>query len=400
MQLPILLYDIGKWFGLIGFVFLALLIFSGDSARFWDRIFGLDKIIKFQRKFALFTSFFIIFHPLLFVLSGSPILNYTIPDFSVLPLALGIIALYIFIVVMIASYIYKRISYDIWQYIHFLTYILFFFSLYHAFNWGSDSNNLFIQILYAVSLILLVIGLIYRTQYKIRKRYSGKFFVDNIKWETGDTYTLNIRQERKIKFKAGQFCFLRLNKNKLHARHPFTIASSPDEQMLRFTIKNTGRFTETASKLQVGEEVLIDGPFGIFTERDSENDLVFIAGGVGITPFISMIRDHLFKNKKQNIFLLYCSKTKKDIIFEKELDSINESWLEIVYILNQDNILKSENNFEYGYITKTIVQKYIKNPDSSSFYICGPTAMKSATKKILNDLRIPEKNIHTENFFW
>ena len=400
MELSILLYNIGKWFGLIGFASLTFLIFSGDTARFWDRLFGLDKIIKFQRKFALFPSFFVIFHPVLFVLSGGKIFNYIVPDFSVLPLALGIIALYIFIGVMFASYMYKKISYTVWQYIHILTYILFLLGIYHAFYWGSDSDNTFIQILYIFSLVLFIIGVVYRTQYKIRKIYSGKSFVDYIKWETKDTFILDIRSEKKIKFKAGQFCFLRLNKNKLHARHPFTIASSPEDKLLRFIIKNTGRFTQTASKLKRGEEVLIDGPFGTFIEKDNKKDLVFIAGGVGITPFISMINDHISKNKNQNITLLYGSKTQKDIIFRKELDLINKNWLKIIYILNQESPNSKDNNFEYGYITKEILQKYIKDLNNSDYYICGPVKMKDLALEILNDLKVNRKNVYFEDFFW
>ena len=156
-------YLLGKLAGLIGFLFLSLLIFSGDTARFFDRFFGMDKIIKFQRKFALVTTIFVFLHPVFFVLSGRSVLPYIIPDFSVIPLALGTISLYIFIIVMIASKIYKRISYNIWQYIHLLTYLLFFFSLYHAVNWGSDYKLVPLKIIYGITLMFLVTGIIYRT---------------------------------------------------------------------------------------------------------------------------------------------------------------------------------------------------------------------------------------------
>lgn len=400
MQLSTLLYTIGKYFGIIGFAFLAFLIFSGDTARFWNKLFGLDKIIKFQRKFSLLTAIFVLFHPIFFILSGQSALNFIIPDFSALPLALGIVAAYLFIIVMIASSIYKRISYTAWQYIHVLTYILFFFGLYHAFNWGSDSDSWYMQLLYAISLIAVIIGIIYRTQYKIRKKYSGKFFIKNIQWETKDTFTLTIKPEKKFQFKAGQFCFLRLNKNKLYARHPFTISSSPDEDDLQFTIKNTGRFTKTASELKSGEEILIDGPFGNFIEQDNENDLVFIAGGVGITPFISIIKDHSNHKKTRNITLVYGSRTKEDIIFKNKFDSIEENWFKKIYILSQDNCSSATNCIESGYITKTIVEKYVKNINNASFYICGPELMKDSAKKILKDLKIRKKNILVEDFFW
>src|SRR3989344_4337666 len=221
-----ILYLLGKLAGLVGFLFLSLLIFSGDTARFFDKFFGMDKIIKFQRKFALFTIIFVLAHPIFFALSSKSILPYIMPDFSVIPLALGTISLYIFIIVMIASKIYKRISYNIWQYIHLLTYFLFFFSLYHAVNWGSD--------------------------YKIKQKYAGKFYVQEIKTETKDTFALVLKSEKAFSFKAAQFCFLRLNKDKLYTRNPFTISSSPKEATMCFTVKLEGRFTKTLSELKKG----------------------------------------------------------------------------------------------------------------------------------------------------
>lgn len=141
-------------------------------------------------------------------------------------------------------------------------------SFYHAFFFGSDSNNLIIKAIYLILLVVFMIGVIYRINYKI-KQLKNKYYVDSIYWETKDTFTIKFRQKEKLKFKAGQFCFLRinkekLNKTKLYARHPFTISSSPDEETLNFTIKLAGRFTKTISELKKDEEVIIEGPFGIF----------------------------------------------------------------------------------------------------------------------------------------
>lgn len=399
MEFSGLMYSIGQWCGIFGFLSLSFLIFSGDTARFWDGIFGLDRIIKFQRKFALFTAFFILFHPVFFVLSGQPLLSYIIPNFALLPLALGIVAGYIFLIVMLCSAVYKRVSYTAWQYIHVLTYILFAFAIYHAFFWGSDSAEFGMQLMYGITLLAVTIGAIFRTQYKIRKRFAGKFFIKEVRKETEDSFTLIIKPEKKFVFKAGQFCFLRLNKNSLHARHPFTIANAPDEEDLRFTIKNTGRFTQTASELKAGEEILIDGPFGKFTEVAGKNDLVFLAGGVGITPFLSMVKNRLLKKDGQNIILLYCSRSKENIIAKNEFDAIDESWFKKVYILSDEKGDLDE-GMEKGYLTEALIKKYVPNIESSVFYICGPMPMKNAAKKILAGLQVSSKNIIIEDFFW
>ena len=345
------------------------------------------KIIIFQRKFSLVTSIFVILHPIFFIISTKSIVKYILPDFTTTPLAIGILSLYLFICIMIASLLYKRISYSKWQYIHILTYILFGLSLYHILTIGSDIQNL--KIIYAFLFAMLCIGIIYRTTYKIKQK-KYKFTVSDIQKETHNVFT--IKTNKTFSFKPGQFCFLRLNKNKLYARHPFTISSSNLDKELSFTVKLKGKFTEELYKLQKNEEIFIDGPFGIFTIEDKTKNLVFIAGGVGITPFMSMIRSQLQSNTKQNITLLYAAKTEEDLIFKEELDKINKDWFKVRYILSREESTFCKN----GYIDKDIVEKEVKDIKNSVFYLCCPEKMKKSLKKSL----INVNNIKTESFFW
>jgi predicted ferric reductase len=393
LSLSSFFYLIGRLSGLMGFLFLSILIISGDTARFFDRFFGIDKIIKFQRKFSLVVAIFVLFHPVFFIIAGV-LPSYFAPDF-IFPLILGILSFLIFIFVLIVSKLYKRISYRAWQYIHVLIYLLFFFSLYHAIKIGSDSGFLAIKIVYGVLFTAFIMGIIYRINYKLKQR-RNKFYVKDVESETKDTFTLVIEPQQRFSFNSGQFCFLRLNKNRLYANHPFTISSSPKDKYLSFTMKNTGRFTKIASKLEEGDEIIVDGPFGIFTIEDSKKDLVFIAGGVGITPFMSIIKDVAGKEAKQHVTLLYGSRTENDIIFKNELENIKEDWLRKVFVLSNDN----SNNYEKGYIDKKIIKKYVENINNSLFYICGPEPMQKQVVKILKDLGVKKNNIKIESFFW
>ncbi|HLD10697.1 MAG TPA: ferric reductase-like transmembrane domain-containing protein [Candidatus Nanoarchaeia archaeon] len=388
-----LFYTLGKLSGLIGFLCLSFLIFSGDTARFFDRFFGIDKIIKFQRRFSLITCFFVLFHPIFFMLSSKNILNYIFPDFTFIVLAFGIISFYIFIIIMISSLIYKRISYKSWQYIHVLIYILFFFSFYHAIN-GSDFS--YLKFFYIILFILVIIGIIYRTIYKIKTK--PEFKVKKVIKETKDIFTLVLFSNKKFNFIPGQFCFLRLNKDKLYARHPFSIVSSPQEKNLSFTIKLKGRFTQELLKLKEEEEVILDGPFGIFTIQESNKDIVFIAGGIGITPFMSIIRNQVLTQKKQKITLFYCVKTRDDLIFKEELNNIKVDWLKVIYIFSEDS--NYPGSCEFGYPSKEIIKKYLWNVENSLFYICGPEPMKKSCKKFISNLNVKKKNIIVEDFFW
>lgn len=390
-----LFYEIGKICGITGFFLLSFLIFSGDTARFWNRFVGLDKIIKFQRKFSYFVAFFVICHPIFFILANGFNINFIIPNFAYAPLTIGVLSMYIFIGIMIASKLYKMISYRTWQYIHILTYVLFFFAMFHAYNAGSNSEELTVP--YSIALVAIFIGIVYRTQYKVRARKTSKFKVKDIRSETHDTFTITVDGHKD--FIAGQFCFLRLNKNKLYARHPFTISSTPDEDMT-FTIKLAGRFTQTAKELKPGDEILIDGPFGNFIPK-SEKDLVFIAGGVGITPFISILKDRTKNNINQNITLIYGSRTEADIIFKKEIDAISTPWFKKVYLLSliEDGITIPV-DCEKGFICDDVLKRYVKDVENSLYYICGPEIMKDNAKKLLKEKGVPGGQVFVEDFFW
>ena len=276
---------------------------------------------------------------------------------------------------------------------------MFVFSLYHAYNIGSESNYLFMQVFYVISGVLFVIGVIYRTNYKFKQRFKGNFIIKKIVWETKDTFSIIIENVNhlKVNFKAGQFCFLRINNKKLYARHPFTISSAPNED-LRFTIKLNGRFTKIASELKNGDEIVLEGPFGIFTNNIHSKNLLFIGGGVGMTPFMSLIND--IKNHKnkynQNVDLIYCCRKEEMIIFKKELEDINENWFNKTYFLSEEK--NPSNNYIIGRVSKDFLEKKIKS--NQTIYICGPEPMKNAVKKYLNELGVDKSQIKTEDFFW
>lgn len=165
-------------------------------------------------------------------------------------------------------------------------------------------------------------------------------------------------------------------------------------------MKIQGKFTRALSKLKPGGEVIVDGPFGIFMVKDRVKDLVFMAGGVGLAPFISMIRDKLSEaaSQRQKIVLFYGVRTEADIIYRQELDSIKESWFAKVYVLSNHGSDFAAG--EAGQINQKIIEKYVPNTANSLFYICGPELMKRSLKKILAKLSVSRQKIMIEDFFW
>ena len=398
MQLNNLFNILGRLSGIIALISLALLIFSGDTARFFDRFFGMDRIIKFQRQFSIFVASFVFLHPILFILADSSILYFLIPRFYVLPLAFGVFAFYIFIGVMLSSYFYKRISYRVWQYIHIITYLLLFSVLYHAFFWGTNADKISFQLVYLFIICFVLVGAMYRLIYKMQLKKRPKFFVENIIKDTKDTFSIKLRSTEKLKFVAGQFCFLRLNKEGLYARHPFTISSAPHEESLMFTVKNTGRFTQALLEMKENEELLVDGPFGRFTKRENTGDFIFIAGGVGITPFRSMAMDYIENNRSGKVVLLYAAKKEANLIFKEEFNSLQSDNFQAYYVLSAEE--KNYDNFLFGRIDKKIIEEMIKKTANPTFYICGPEPLKKTVISILEELKVEKERIIFEDFFW
>lgn len=397
LTLSAFFYLIARACGLFGFVLLSTLIISGDVARFFDRFFGLDKIINFHRWYSLVVAVFVIFHPVFIMLSYGNFFDYIVPKTTAIPLSLGILALYAYMVVEISSRIAKRISYRIWQYLHVLTYVLFFFVLYHSLQIGSDTGKLPVQILFGLLLIGIAIGIVYRTSYKLGQR-SNRFTVKEIRWETKDTFTLVLIPNRKINFTPGQFFFLRLEKPGLYARHPFSASNIPSDRNLEFTIKLKGPFTKAASQLKEGEEVKVEGPFGIFTLEKGENDIVFIAFGVGITPFMSLLSAAALAEKKRSIILLYASRSPEDIIFREKLASLKGDWLKQVVLVNTG--ATPENGYLPGRIDSDLIKKHVRDIANSDFYLCGSEEVKAFVKKSLSELGAKPHRIKSEEFFW
>jgi len=401
MELSPLLWQLGKIAGILGYLCLSALIISGDTARFMDRFFGMDRIIKFQRKFSTFTTVLVLSHPIFFMLSSGGWQWAIIPDFSLLPLAVGILALYVMLVIQAASKLYKFISYGWWQVIHILIYALFFMSLYHANNWGSDAGTWWLQAIFMVTFVLMIISIIYRTQYKIRKLFAGTFTVKDLVWETKDTFSLYVNHSKPFKFTPGQFAFIRLDHGRIFSRHPLTISSHPDDEALRFTIKCAGRFTKVASQLKKGQRIKVDGPFGNFVRKDKNRPLLFIAGGVGITPFMSLIKDRAKDlTSKQEVVLLYGSQTRGSIIFEKELHELQKDnpWLTVTHVLSREKTAPAE--MKTGYINKEVMVSSMSDLKSAMVYICGPESLKNSVKQALKDLGMPSSRIKVEDFFW
>ena len=163
---------------------------------------------------------------------------------------------------------------------------------------------------------------------------------------------------------------------------PFTFTSLNKDVNMELTVKGYPRsiypkhlgMTEALHKLKVGDELIIDEPWGTINYKDPG---VFIAGGAGITPFIAILRDLRDKNKLSGNKLIFSNKTKKDVILEEELREMF-SPNDLTLTLSREKV----KGYEFGRVTEDFIKKYISD-FSRQFYICGPKVMVSDLKSIL-----------------
>lgn len=193
-------------------------------------------------------------------------------------------------------------------------------------------------------------------------------------------------------FKPGQATDISINNYIWHdEKRPFTFTSLPQNKTLEFTIKTYPSrvgVTNELLKLKRGDELLIYKPFGSINYR---GEGIFIAGGAGVTPFISIFRQlnsskAIGKNK-----LIFANKTKDDIINKKEFERLLGS--NFINVLSQGNT----GEYEQGYITRELLEKYhVKHADN--IYLCGPPPMMYAVEGFLCDMGVNKKSIVKEKF--
>lgn len=221
-----------------------------------------------------------------------------------------------------------------------------------------------------------------------------------------DTYSFYFTKIKGFEFLPGQYLKMmiegRFADDRGNSRY-FTVASSPTEENYIFI---TTRIIKSAFKknlfsLEKGFKVNVDGPFGnfIFDEK-VKKPLVFLAGGIGITPFRSIIR-YIF-DKKINIPInLFSSFSKKeDIIFGEDFTNAQKNLPAFKYIVTITKTEESKDmwNGETGRIDRILIEKYVKNIHGRLYYIVGPTIMVSAIADILRNMGILSDNIKTEDF--
>ncbi len=226
------------------------------------------------------------------------------------------------------------------------------------------------------------------------KTYIGK--IQKIEEIGSKIKIFQVKIDKDFNFIPGQFMMFGIEVDGKPLKRAFSIANTNKDDYLEFCIKveDKGRLSPLLFNLNIGDLTILEGPYGNFNYKESENDIVFIAAGVGVTPLMSMIRELIQKKINKKITLIYGTREELDLCYIKELKDYNKyGKLNLVLILSRPN---EKWKGEKGHV-QDILTKYLKNINQD-FYICGPPLMVTDTIKKLQELGIKEEQINKEKW--
>jgi predicted ferric reductase len=236
-----------------------------------------------------------------------------------------------------------------------------------------------------------------------------EYVVRELRTETSTVSTLVLeprrdrhqRGYRTLAFAPGQFAWIRLSPSIGAQEHPFTIASSAHLGLwTEFTIRHSGDFTNELRQLRPGSPVWVDGPHGAFTlDLRRCTGLVMIAGGVGITPMMSMLRTLAHRRDRRPHRLVVVARTLDELLFRAELSELQQRLdLTVVELLRSPppSWTGASGAVDEDLLTALLPGAFRRN--QLDYYLCGPPAMVTDVLTVLDGLDVPQPRIHTEQF--
>lgn len=388
--------ELGRLFALSGFILVLYQVMLSSKLPLVERAIGQDKLNGMHRVEGIFGLSLMTAHPVFHF--SSDLINLGKLDLK-FPMILGLIALILVVLTSGSALLFKKLKlkYANWKGLHWINFTILPIVFVHSMLLGTDINAVPALKTYWFllgGLYLLLVAAIIKNRAAQR---AHTFQVERVEKETHNIWNVHLKGDA-VEYKPGQFALLTLiRKGEKPEPHPFTVASSPTSWGLSFSVKAVGDFTSVIKDAHPGDKAVIGVPYGTFsfTLHDALN-LVFIAGGIGITPFMSMLRYMVDRKMERNVLLLWGNKTEADIAFKGELEEMYRVLpsLKVVHVIS--------NQPDYpglkGHIDTQLLQKYLPDYDNAQFFVCGPPSMMESIIKQLKGLGVPKKRIHFEKF--
>jgi predicted ferric reductase len=411
--------ELSSSLAMVGFNIILIEFWLSGRVKLLSKILGVDWVLQVHQLFARTALVFLLVHPFMYTLPSQPIWMMDSSQQNFLGLTLtsgltGMLSLFalIFLVGLAIMRKSSEISYEAWRLSHVvLALVIATVGFIHTIDAGRYAQEVWMKSYWQFMLGLALLSLAWTYMIKPLIQNKNAHEVISIKQVSLGIWELIIKHstEKKMNYQAGQFAWLKIGRSSPLPENPFSIASCSNKNSsdISFLIKDVGDFTRQISQLQIGQKVFIDGPYGNFGAEVFSNDqdqLVMIAGGVGIAPMISVLRqierdqDTKFLNKK--ILLVYGNRVAEQAVNFKDMVNL-ESFknLEVIQLVSEPT---KEWQDLTGVLDTTTLEKILSahhiNPKTAQFLICGPAEMIDSVETSLDQLGAPLAHIASEKF--
>lgn len=365
--------------------------------------FGIDIVYYIHRRISIIALLFTLLHPVLIFAAEPFMLSMLVPTAMPAHLwaALGSL---ISLLLLIATSIWRSrlgIEYDRWRLWHIILAVAALsLAIVHIQLVGYYVDAPWKKTLWVLIPASWILFLAYRRLVKPLLIMRRPFRVTDVREERGNAWTLVIEPEGHagFPFQPGQFAWVSLWHTPFALReHPFSIASSAEHpERLELTIKELGDYTARIGTVKIGERVYLEGPYGAFSiDRQPQAGYVLIAGGIGVAPFMSILRTMADRRDRRPVQLYYAARNWEGLTFREELANLAERIdLETIVILEDP---PTDWQGESGWITPEILARHLPQERIRRFYfVDGPVPMMEAAEQALRELGVPARDIHVE----
>ena len=379
-----------------------------------DHYYGHDKVIIAHKKLGKPILYLVIAH------FASSVLQYARTDgknivdefFSMITtigdLLTATFALILMVLVVVTSlnFARKAITYEAWYLIHIFAYGSVLLAIPHQFSTGSDIAGKPIALTYWITLYLFVLVNVvwYRIARPTLRALSSVTRVAQVTRESSDTVSIYVTGKNiaKLGGEAGQFYMLRpLTFSQWWRPHPFSISAAPNDKFVRFTVGARGDDTKLLQTIKPGTRVMLEGPYGVFTEdRRTKENVVLIASGIGIPPIRALAES--MAARPGDVTIIYRMRNEQDASLLEEVREISRRRGFRLYVLPGKRATGTSwmNVDEQGRGDLERLKLMAPNVKESDVYVCGPVAWTHLVERSLKAVGTPAHQIHAEEFAW
>jgi predicted ferric reductase len=400
-----LIVEIGVDCADVAFAILALQFVIAAKLRWVEAPFGLDVVLRFHRTMALVALGLLCIHPLL-IASGESwgLLTRWRVNWLIWAGRLALLLLFAHVAVALFRRV-LRVPYETWRHLHnVVAFLLLGLAFLHSMALGDDFESTAARIVWTALPLVAWSAWFYG---RLARRWllgRSSYRIVSIASEAPHVWTLILEPpvNRPPDYAPGQFQFLRPHSSSVLAEdHPFSIASSPSlGGRISLTIKERGDFTSTIGRIKPGDLAAVHGPFGRFSHvfHPNDDDLVFVAAGIGITPLMSMLRYMRDRREPRRVLLVYANRGPTDIVFKSELELIESCGfpaLRTIHVLSRP---PGDWVGPAGRLDTASLRSLCDGFDGKAFFICCPPIMASGLIRGLKKAGVGPDRIHADYF--